>query len=297
MVEPIVFFDIPSFTKGKAWSPNTWKVRYVRDLELIVIETDAVLRRFCLNIKNIPYKTVWVEFPDIENLCKKIGAEATGRKPDGRAHYTLPAIYDPNTKTAVSNSIKIARYLDKTYPDTRVVLPVEGDAFIAMFEEKLWSVFPTFAPFNIIVPPLYDIIRPASKPYFRSTREERLGPFEELAPIGSAKRAEKWEETKQGMHKIAAWLEAGPDPSGEEKLFFMGNKIGITYAVIRLASILLWFKACLGEESQEWKKMMDWDGGRWARLLAAFEKWEVVDDGEEGEQWMASLIAGDHSSR
>ena len=44
MVEPIVFFDIPSFAKGKAWSPNTWKVRYVRDLELMVIGTDAVLQ-------------------------------------------------------------------------------------------------------------------------------------------------------------------------------------------------------------------------------------------------------------
>ena len=90
MVEPIVFFDIPSLAKGKAWSPNTWKVRYVRDLELIVIGTDAVLRRFCLNIKNIPYKTVWVEFPDIENLCKKIGAEATGESPTaGRTIHSL----------------------------------------------------------------------------------------------------------------------------------------------------------------------------------------------------------------
>ncbi|EJF61350.1 hypothetical protein DICSQDRAFT_23203, partial [Dichomitus squalens LYAD-421 SS1] len=128
----------------------------------------------------------------------------------------------------------------------------------------------------IIVPPLYRILRPASQPYFRRTREERLGKFEELAPPGSTKRTEKWEETRQGLHRIATWLGAAPDSSGEEKLFFMGSKVGITFADIRLASFFIWFKTCLGEDSEEWKNMIAWDGGRWARFTAAFEEFEVV---------------------
>ncbi|TBU52346.1 hypothetical protein BD310DRAFT_998700 [Dichomitus squalens] len=66
------------------WPPNTWK------------------NRFSLDIKGIPYKTVWVESPDIEPLCKKIGATAAEERRDGTPLYTLPFIHDPNTGAIVS---------------------------------------------------------------------------------------------------------------------------------------------------------------------------------------------------
>ncbi|EEB99826.1 hypothetical protein MPER_00396, partial [Moniliophthora perniciosa FA553] len=34
-------------------------------------------------LKGIPYELAWVEYPDIENLCKTIGAPATDTKADG----------------------------------------------------------------------------------------------------------------------------------------------------------------------------------------------------------------------
>ncbi|KAJ8699426.1 hypothetical protein PTI98_002541 [Pleurotus ostreatus] len=67
----IIFYDIPSSLEPQAWSHNTWRVRYA------------------LNIKGIPYQTVWVEYPDIEAVCKKIGASPTGEE---APHYTLPVI-------------------------------------------------------------------------------------------------------------------------------------------------------------------------------------------------------------
>ncbi|KAF8515792.1 hypothetical protein BU17DRAFT_93208 [Hysterangium stoloniferum] len=105
MSEPkITLFDISSFCKPQAWSPNTWKARLV------------------LNYKQIPYKTVWVSFPDIEDTLKNIGGKPTGFKPNkgGNAPlYTLPAILDESgdTPVVIADSLAIAEYLDAKYPE------------------------------------------------------------------------------------------------------------------------------------------------------------------------------------
>jgi hypothetical protein len=54
-------------------------------------------RRYSLNYKGIPYKTVWLEYEEIEPFSKRLGALPTSNKPDGRPHYTLPMIHDPAT--------------------------------------------------------------------------------------------------------------------------------------------------------------------------------------------------------
>ncbi|KAI0712268.1 hypothetical protein C8Q76DRAFT_482521 [Earliella scabrosa] len=262
MIEPIVFYDIPSYAKDKAWSPNTWKTR------------------FCLNMKGLPYKTVWVEYPDIETLCKKIGATPTSTRRSRELLYSLPVIHDPNTKSVVSDSGAIARYLDRTYPDAPTLIPAEADALTAALGAALWTVFnPDEDLGAIIVPAAFAQLRERSRPYFRETREKWAGgKLEELAPAGSEKRAKCWETIRKGMNKIAtAWLEA----DGKEKLFFMGDRVGITYADITIAGFLMWFKETLGEDSEEWKAMMTWDDGRWGRFMMAFEKYQVVDEGED----------------
>ncbi|TFY64395.1 hypothetical protein EVG20_g5963 [Dentipellis fragilis] len=109
--QPLILYDIPSSLPDKAWSPNPWKARLV------------------LNAKGIPYQTVWVEYPNIAGLCKRIGAEHTEMRPNG-PHYTLPVVQDPNTGAIVSDSFKIAQYLDKTYPDTIRLVPDGTAAFI-----------------------------------------------------------------------------------------------------------------------------------------------------------------------
>ena len=88
-----------------------------------------VRSRYTLNIKGIPYKTIWVEFPDVKALCQKIGAAPTLPLPDDTMMYTLPTIYDPNTKAIVSESAAIVRYVEKTFPDFKPTLvPSETDA-------------------------------------------------------------------------------------------------------------------------------------------------------------------------
>ncbi|KAF4617880.1 hypothetical protein D9613_006292 [Agrocybe pediades] len=89
----ITFYDIPSDCVG-AWSSNTWKTR------------------FCLNYKGIPYNTVWVEYPDIEELSKKLGLKPTGKAfwDASKDYYSLPAIHDPSTGVYISelNAIRPA---------------------------------------------------------------------------------------------------------------------------------------------------------------------------------------------
>lgn len=53
MGEELVLFDIPG-KQGRSWSPNVWKVRAV------------------LNYMKIPYRTEWIEFPDIEPRMKEL---------------------------------------------------------------------------------------------------------------------------------------------------------------------------------------------------------------------------------
>ena len=67
-------------------------------------------------MKGIPYRTVWVDCTDIEALCKKLGVSPTTTRPSGDPCYTLPTIYDPNTKRAVTDSAAIVRYLESAYP-------------------------------------------------------------------------------------------------------------------------------------------------------------------------------------
>lgn len=93
---------------------------------------------------------MWVEYSDIgtseslsrdlsydacafaEALAKKIGAKPTEYKEGNRPWYTLPIIYDPLTKTVVTDSFDIAIYLDRQYPSTPVVFPPGTIALQAM---------------------------------------------------------------------------------------------------------------------------------------------------------------------
>ncbi|KAF8994799.1 hypothetical protein BDQ17DRAFT_1524749 [Cyathus striatus] len=100
----ITFYDIHSTAPKTAWSLMVWKIRYI------------------LNYKNLPYKTIYLEYPDIETTSKNLGIPPTATKVDGSPYYTLPAIHDSSTNKALADSLRIAQYLDATYPDTPAVV-------------------------------------------------------------------------------------------------------------------------------------------------------------------------------
>ncbi|KAI0354607.1 hypothetical protein OH77DRAFT_1590389 [Trametes cingulata] len=246
MPEPIVFYDIPANVKGTAWSGNTLKTR------------------FTLNLKGLPYTTVWVEYPDIARTAQELGVGPTGTWPDGSPQYTLPMIYDPSTKTAIADSAAIARYLDATYPDTPRVFPEGTEAFQ---QATMFAIETAMAPIaRLVMPVAYDRLNDASKAHFKTYREKVLGGnLLEWSPPGSAVRKEQMKQLQAGLGRIAGWLSA----NGKDSNFFMGDKP--TFADMMLAARLMWAKRILGEESEEWKEIESWDGGRWGRLVDAFE--------------------------
>ena len=173
----------------------------------------------------------------------------------------------------------IARYLDRTYPDTPRVIPRGADVLTAAFQDALWGAFKPDWPFvPIVMRAAFENLREGSRPFFRATRELRLGPLEDLAPDGSARRAECWAKTEECFSKIAKWYERDGSSEGE-RMLVMGDEV--SYADIIVASFLAWFREGLGEDGEEWKRMMEWDGGRWARLMAALDKYAAVDEGED----------------
>ena len=219
-----------------------------------------------MNLKGLKYKTTWVEFPDIEAVCKKIGAPATGKKADGSDYYTLPVIYDPSTKAIIADSAPIAKYLDATYPDTPRLFPDGTDAFQALFSSLL--VPSVMVPLlHILLSRINALLNPPSQAYFRGTREALFG--KKLEEVGDES---DWETLEAGLARIKASLDANGEGKG---LLLMGDKI--TYSDIFLVSLLLWVRVTAGEESDDWKRITTLHDGTWAKYVAQFSPYEFVD--------------------
>ncbi|KZT66113.1 hypothetical protein DAEQUDRAFT_635715, partial [Daedalea quercina L-15889] len=248
----IIFYDIPSVIPSKAWSPNTWKTRYL------------------LNLKGLPYRTQWVEYPDIASLHKSFGLPPT--YPGAIMAYTLPMIYDPRTKRVIADSIKIAAYLDDEYPETPAVSPKELRAFQAVFTEAfMGELGPAITP--LFLPRQLPLLQPASQPYWRRTREQMLGGgrLEDVCP--PEKYAAQWAEIERAMGVVATWLDSACDG----RITFLGGAAGLegaprfTHADLCVAGFLLWMRIVTGRESEEWRNVEGWHGGRWKKLMDLLE--------------------------
>lgn len=91
----------------------------------------------------------------------------------------------------------------------------------------------------------------------------------ELSVLGSAAREDRLVALESGMGKIAQWIEV----DGKDRKFFMGDKP--CYADFFIGAGLESMKRVLGEDSEEWRRIAQWHGGRWGRLVAALEEFEV----------------------
>ncbi|KAJ7686862.1 hypothetical protein B0H17DRAFT_705483 [Mycena rosella] len=243
----LTLYDIASTVPGQAWSPNTTKARYA------------------LNFKGIPFKTVWVEHPDIEALCKKIGAKSTSAT---GLQYTLPVIHDPSTGAVVSDSIEIAQYLDATYPSLPRLIPAGTAALhYAFTDAHAATLGPLYA---YALPATLLILNPAGQDYFRRTREKLLfggRRLEDVTPTGD-EHVVMWKKLQDGLDQVDGWI----SKNGSDSKYFMGEVMG--YADITIGAYLRWAKVVL--EKEKWEDILSWNGGRWANLMRDLEKYETV---------------------
>ncbi|THU96977.1 hypothetical protein K435DRAFT_778273 [Dendrothele bispora CBS 962.96] len=246
----LVFLKIPS--KIGAWSPNTWKTRSTSS--------------YSLNYKGIPYKTVWVEFPDIEKTLKDLGVAAYTTQPDGKTPlYTLPAIYDPTIKTGLTESFAIARYLDEKYPDKPMLVPkgteVLQKAHINAMQARLEPIW------QFMIPKTAWSLNERSEKYFRRTKEEMESQtMEEMYPKGE-KRKEEWKKLEKGFGQADKWY-------GKEDVLVMGGKEKACFADFAFAGYVIWIRILFGKESEELKDVSRWQDGRWGRMIQALEQYE-----------------------
>lgn len=165
----------------------------------------------------------------------------------------------------VSDSAKIAQYLDDTYPDAPIVVPPGTAGLNAAFEEAVRGNLGSL--FKFAVPATNYKLNPKSEAYFRATREFVFGTtMEKLAPTPE-NRAEEWKKVELEFEKISNWF-------GKDALFIMGD--APTFADFELAAVLMWCRSIFGVESQQWKDIVTWQTGRWGKMMKALDKYETI---------------------
>ncbi|KAI0260635.1 hypothetical protein BC834DRAFT_899367 [Gloeopeniophorella convolvens] len=248
------FYDIPgNSVKYLAWSPSTWKTR------------------LALNYKGVPYKTEWVEYPDIAPLAQRIGALHTSVGSDGTLKYTAPILRNVRTGSVVSDSYKIAKALERDHPEPPLFPPGREDVIEAI--GRAFSTDVARPGRALLVARVHNQLNDASKPYFRKTREELLG-----APLGHFDTPEQWILVRDALAPIAA----AADARGESDTFLVGKTE--TYADVVAAAWLGWVRRMCGAGTQEWAEVEKWHGGRWGRLVRALKKWEYVNDPSQPDE-------------
>ena len=108
-----------------------------------------------MNLKKVPFDTVWVPFPEIEAKAKEIGAEPTRILPNGEPLYTVPFMTiesSDGSKRVITDSLNIARYFDEKENDPSLTLfPKDTAVRDAIFSQWLrdkvgFKLIPIFLP-------------------------------------------------------------------------------------------------------------------------------------------------------
>ncbi|MCJ1307762.1 hypothetical protein MMC25_001410 [Agyrium rufum] len=255
----LTFYDIGSIPgKHRCFAPNPWKTR------------------FALNFKQIPYKTEWIDLPDIVNIRKSLGPVPNRTLPNGEDFYTLPIIkHDTNNTTEsgeqetviVGDSFDIAVYLDQAFPSSSLSGPGEliPPGTLGLTKALNLQADAVFTPFA----QLTDIpLNPATAEQTKQSWADRFGVssfdnFEIKAP----RRREILEECKLNagdFAKIFLKREEGPWLDGKRGPMYADFVIG--------AWLVMLMRTC-----PEWEEILGWHDGVWKGLFEALGPWREKD--------------------
>ncbi|KAK0101763.1 hypothetical protein ONS95_006916 [Cadophora gregata] len=184
----IILYDLACI-KNVCFSPIVWRIRMI------------------LNYKKVPYRTIFLEFPDIEPTLKGLGIPPSTSTPP--ILYTVPAITHLPTNTHLMDSLPIAEFLTTTYPSPPLPLTSPLGTQIQSIARSLLSS--TFRA--SLLPREIHILSPKSQDYFRRTREATLGHrMEEL--LEGEKEEKAWEESKEGWKEVGELLLTNREKGG-----------------------------------------------------------------------------------
>ncbi|KAB8336784.1 hypothetical protein FH972_021093 [Carpinus fangiana] len=267
MSEHIIFYDIASQQPLRTFAPNPWKTRQA------------------LNLKGVPYRTEWLEMPDIAPLREKLGVPANRTLPDGTPYHTLPVIQDLSTGEIIGDSFEIALYLDRVYPERAPLFRPLTTGLTAAFNAQVDGLFTKFAVLNDQMP-ITDIAkevfvqRHGAKSWddMKFPDEDREGLFVSFeAALGELAKAYK----HTGGTTDHVWRAGGTDkaqaqrpPPGQEEAGPFLDGDAPVYSDFIVGAWLKMSKASLRQE--DWQRVSSWQGGLWQRVLDGLEKWSEI---------------------
>jgi glutathione S-transferase len=224
------------------------------------------LVRFILNYKRLRYRTVWVEFPDVEATLHGIGAPASSMRSDGRPIYTLPVVIDPTRNPTaphiLANANNIAEYLEAAYP-ARPVFPEGSRALQTLFVHYIQEVF-VKPLLPVMVPLSYQSLPERSQSHFRGVPGY---PGARLATPHSSpmlqpgpQREQAWLAVKAQFDFLSVILDKNVGDG--DGIVACGHEV--SYADFALCSVLIWIQRMAAQDG--WTRIREWNGGRWDRL-------------------------------
>jgi glutathione S-transferase len=230
--------------------------------------------RYLLNIRRIPYDTVWIDYPDLEPELKKLGVRPAGFATNP-PYYSVPVIYDPKTSSGVSDSPEIFKHIAEHYTGPEYpVVATPSEEHLTIATDFHIGVLSTIYR-KLMLPATYPQLTERGKPAYRQSRSEKWFkvPFDELiAPISEEVRAETLQKGLSAISKISERLDAAGCTGTGDAIFLGGASP--SFADIIIAGILKALQRVFESDTDIWKAVEAADGGRWGRLNAAFAQWE-----------------------
>ena len=235
-----------------------------------------------LNCKQIPYRESFLSYPDIAPYAKHYGIPPDPGYASPRP--TLPAIihYDDNGDiiVAMSNSIDIARYLDKVCPSNPVLTNDRSSASgWGNASEAYWYAFRQIlneswtSGYSIVIPTIPKILDTRGSEWF--IRDRQASDKLNRSPLdwGSDDPEKDWDAFVPTLKALAKSMEH----TSAAAPFLLGAKP--SYADFALASFLTWHKR--GSE-KNFDRMIDATGGEQGALARHYRECQgwVLGQGE-----------------
>ena len=260
---PLILYDISSPIEPRSYAPNPSKAR------------------LALSFKNVPFKTTWVEMPDVPDVRKGLGCPVVRKFEDGSDYYTLPMLRDPASGRVVGDSFDIAEYLEDMYPDSGgCLLPADSTATGLDYESShkdtpflvplssMRGKNKAYARFNMHVDATFTahvLLVAQYMPFNPSTadavkaiflKRANMSSWDDFTVKGEAREQLKaaFKEALASLAKLFMVHETGPYLEGEQA----------NYADLIVGGWLNFIFACLPED--EWKDFRTWHSGVFARL-------------------------------
>lgn len=200
MAHTITLYDIPSKDQCSCWNSSAWKAR------------------MALNLKGLPYRTQWLEYPDIASTLKSFGVP-----PGPEGFHSIPTVRIGDRY--IMDSGKIAQALEELQPEPALQL---DSPFRAQSEEVVKRCFQALVPVNLPQIPR-NLTNPRSTEYFERTRAQYLGmSLDELEKQKGGDAA--WSAAQEPIDDMAKLLKVNDGP------YVMGQ--AASYADLVIVSFL-----------------------------------------------------------